>query len=94
MPTFFRRARKSVFFEVRSNSPTVSTVFGGTGLPFFGFFSRYRFNEEGTRNNPFRCCTNVLLPLPVCPIMPKNSPSSIVRETSFKAAVAKREPAL
>ena len=33
-----------------------------------------------------RCCTKVLLPLPVCPIIPKKSPSSIVRETFFKAS--------
>ena len=88
MPTFARSALKSVFLSARLNCPTVISGKTGAGRPFFTFFLRYFFSACGSFISAFKCCTSVDLPLPVCPIIPKNSPSSICRFIPFNALVA------
>ncbi len=60
----------------------------GAGLPFFTLFLRYFFSAVGNFIRALKCCISVDLPLPVCPIIPKNSPSSILRFTPFNAFFA------
>jgi hypothetical protein len=45
-------------------------------------------------SSPFRCCTSVDLPDPVCPAMAVKLPSSIVRDTSCSASRSKGVPAI
>ena len=51
-------------------------------LPEVGFIS------------PFRCCTKVDLPDPVCPISPMYSPVAASKSTSHRAACSKGVPML
>ena len=46
------------------------------------------------RSRPFRWVISVDLPLPVCPMMPTNSPSSMDRLTAFSARASKGVPGM